>query len=302
MLRILLWKIADSLAMLDHSPSHQVLIVDDHPELRVLLRTRLQFEPDIEVVGEASNGAEAVRLTRALAPEAVVLDLEMPVMRGDEAIPLLREAAPGMGILLYTAAQGVSLDEAATPDVVVEKGGPLGELVTELRALLERAPFDVMRLELGTLPLRHAITAFDTWTGLNVRVLEALERGDTLVGDQLSGATTEELEALMGIYAHIGNNLQKAARAGSDDVSPVIHLFRSTGVLARGALLAFNSHRLPGFWKAWGYDVPGDAVTALDLMRDRLMEVLPASTGEVAVASEAPTSPAPASVAVLVAG
>lgn len=268
----------------DHErPPYRVLIVDDRPELRGLLRARLQLERDIEVAGEASNGEEAVRLTTALAPSAVLLDLEMPVMRGDEAIPLMRDAAPGMGILLYTGVDRIILAEEAMPDAIVRKGVRLTEVVTQLRALLERAPYDVMRLELGTLPLRHAITAFDTWTGLNVRVLEALERGDELVGDQLSGASRAELEALMSVYAHIGHNLQRAARDGSEDVTPVIHIFRATGVLARGALLAFNNHRLPGFWQAWGYDVPVDAVAALSLMRDRLMNVLPASTGELAL-------------------
>lgn len=269
-----------------HSP-YRVLVVDDNPELRVLLRTRLEFEPDIDVVGEASNGEEAVRLTRALAPSAVVLDLDMPVMRGDEAIPILREAAPGMGILLFTGAAELSLTEDATPDAIVRKGGPLLEMVTELRTLLERAPFDVMRLELGTLPLQQAITAFDTWAGLNVRVLEALERGDALAHNQLSGASRAELEALMGVYAHIGYHLQKAARAGSDEVAPVVYAFRATGVMARGALLAFNNYRLGEFWQAWGYDVPDEAVAALSLMRDRLMKVLPASTGEVALADPA---------------
>jgi diguanylate cyclase (GGDEF)-like protein len=264
---------------------HRVLIVDDQPELRVLLRARLQFERDIEVVGEASNGEEAVRLARLLAPSAVVLDDQMPVMSGGEAIPLMRSGAPGMSILLYTGAVDVALAEEARPDAILRKGGPLVELVTQLRVLLEMAPFDVMRLELGLLPLRQAITAFDTWTGLNAHILEALERGDKIVGDQLSGASRPELEALMGVYAHIGNSLQKAARAGSDDVSPVVHVFRATGVMARGALLAFNNHRLPGFWRAWGYAVPDDAVTALSLMHDRLMEVLPMSTGEEAHAN-----------------
>ena len=94
-------------------PSYRVLLVDDRPELRLLLRSRLQFEQDIEVVGEASNGAEAVRLTKSLAPSAVVLDLEMPGMTGEEAIPLMRAAAPGMGILIYTAtpADRVALTE-----------------------------------------------------------------------------------------------------------------------------------------------------------------------------------------------
>jgi DNA-binding NarL/FixJ family response regulator len=258
---------------------YRVLIVDDRPELRVLLRLRLEFEPDIEVIGEASNGLEAVRLTRGLAPSAVVLDMEMPVMRGDEAIPLMREAASGMGILLYTGEDAVSLAEDAAADAIVHKGVPLDEVVSQLRAVLEHAPFDVIRLELGTLPLRHAITAFDTWAGLSARVLEALERREELTDDQLSGASPQELEALMAVYAHVGYHLQKAARAGDDDVSPVLDIFRGTGVLARRALLAFNNHLLEGFWTAWGYDVPATAVSALTLMRDRLMAVLPSSTG-----------------------
>ena len=261
-------------------PTHRILIVDDRADLRELLRTRFQFESDIEVVGEASNGKEAVRLTRALAPSAVVLDLEMPVMRGDEAIPLLRAAAPGMGILLYSAATELDLPESARPDVIVRKGGPLAEVVTQLRILLLNAPFDVMRLQLGTLPLRQAIAAFDTWTGLNVRVMEALERGDDLTVDQLSGATPDELEALMGVYVHIGHNLQKAARAGLSDATPVIHVFRSSGVHARSALLAFEHQKVPMFWKAWGFDVPPAAVEALGIMRERLLAVLPTSTGD----------------------
>jgi DNA-binding NarL/FixJ family response regulator len=259
--------------------SYRVLIVDDRPELRLLLRLRLEFESDIDVVGEASNGEEAVRLARTLAPSAVVLDLEMPVMRGDQAIPLMRVAAPGMGILLYSGADEVTLSEDAAPDDTVRKGVSLDELVSHLRTVLEHTPFDVMRLKLGSLPLRHAITAFDTWTGLNVRVLEALERGDDLVGDQLRGASPQELEALMGVHVHVGHDLQNAARAGSDHVSPNIHMFRATGVLARRALLAFDAPRIPDFWKAWGYDVPTAAIPALTLLRDRLMDVLPASTG-----------------------
>jgi DNA-binding NarL/FixJ family response regulator len=259
---------------------HRILIVDDRPELRAVLRARLEFEPDLEVVGEGSNGREAVQLARALAPSAVVLDLEMPVMRGDEAIPLLREAAPGMGILLYTGAADATLSEEQAPDATVRKGVSMRVVLAALRTLLESEPFDVMRLEVGTLPLEQAITAFDTWTGLNARVLHALETGEELTENQLSGATPVQLEALMGVYAHLGSNLQKAARAGKNTVTPVIHVFRSSGVNARGALLAFNNHRLEGFWEAWGYEVPEDAVSALELMRDRLMKVLPASSGD----------------------
>jgi DNA-binding NarL/FixJ family response regulator len=261
------------------APNYRVLIVDDRPEVRVMLRIRLGFEPDLDVVGEASNGAEGVRLTRLLAPSAVVLDLDMPVMDGLEAIPLMRTAAPGMGILLYTATEDPTMAPDAVPDAIVEKGVSLDVLVDRLRTVLEHMPFDVVRIDLGVLPLPQAITAFDTWTGLNVCVLEALHRGAELTDEQLGGATTAELEALMSVYAHIGHNLQKAAGTGSTDVRPVIHIFRETGFLARQALLAFADDNLPAFWKSWGYDVPSLATSALALMRDRLMDVLPASTG-----------------------
>lgn len=258
---------------------HRVLIVDDRPELRALLRMRLEVEPDIDVVGEASNGIEAVRMTRLLSPAAVVLDFEMPEMTGPDAIPLMREAVPGMGILLYTASQGFTLAEESAPDAIIQKGVSLEVVVAELRRVLAQTPFEILRLALGPVPLQDAITAFDTWMGLNVRVLDAIRRDEVLDEHQLSGATPEELEALMGVYAHIGHSLQKAARVGREHADLVVHVFRSHGVLARRALLAFNDHRIQEFWKAWGYEVPAAALSALGFMRDRLMEVLPASAG-----------------------
>ncbi len=276
-----------------HANVHRVLIVDDVPEIRVMIRTRLRLLDDVEVVGEASNGAEALTLVAALAPAVVVLDLEMPVMRGDQAIPRMRELAPGMGILLYTGAKPqaiASIPEDARPDVVVRKGGPLTELVDQVRALLEKGPYDVLRLVLGAVPLQQAVTAFDTWVGLNVRVLEALARDDAMVRDQLSGASLEELQALMGIYAHMGDSLQKAAREGSTDVVLIIHLLRTTGAAARRALVAFNHVHLPDFYAAWEYELPEAAATALGTMRDRLMDVLPASSADETDAGDAPVA------------
>jgi DNA-binding NarL/FixJ family response regulator len=118
--------------------SRRVIVADDRPEILRLLQVRFELEDDFEVVGEAANGAQAVELCRQLQPDAAVLDLEMPVMRGDVAIPLLRQVAPDVTIVLYTAAATIDLEAADGPDAIVDKAGHLDDVVTELRAALDR--------------------------------------------------------------------------------------------------------------------------------------------------------------------
>ncbi|WP_061300432.1 response regulator [Herbidospora cretacea] len=71
----------------------RVLIADDHPIVRQGLRTFLEVQGDIDVVGEAGDGAEAVELARSLSPDVVLLDLKMPVLDGLGALAELDGAA-----------------------------------------------------------------------------------------------------------------------------------------------------------------------------------------------------------------
>jgi DNA-binding NarL/FixJ family response regulator len=71
----------------------RVVLVDDVPELRLLVRLTLEEDPGIEVVGEASNGKEGVQVVAETKPDLVLLDLSMPDMDGLEAIPLIRGAS-----------------------------------------------------------------------------------------------------------------------------------------------------------------------------------------------------------------
>ncbi len=81
----------------------RVLVVDDHPIVRQGLVSVLGDEEDLEVVGEAGSGREAVARVQRLQPDVVLLDLEMPDLDGVEAIPQLLGLRPGLGILVFTA-------------------------------------------------------------------------------------------------------------------------------------------------------------------------------------------------------
>src|ERR1700733_3379873 len=81
----------------------RVLTVDDHPLLREGIAAVLGNQADLAVVGEASNGYEAVERCRALTPDIVLMDLEMPDMNGIEAIVAIRAALPQTQVIVLTA-------------------------------------------------------------------------------------------------------------------------------------------------------------------------------------------------------
>jgi len=80
-----------------------VLVVDDHPIVRQGLVSVLGDEDDLEVVGEAGSGREALARVQRLQPDVVLLDLELPDLDGVAAIPQLLALRPGLGILVFTA-------------------------------------------------------------------------------------------------------------------------------------------------------------------------------------------------------
>jgi DNA-binding NarL/FixJ family response regulator len=80
----------------------RVLIADDHPLFREGMRGRLDRMDDIAVVGEASGGDEAVRLSRELEPHVVLMDIKMPGLNGIEATRELLRANPRVGVLMLT--------------------------------------------------------------------------------------------------------------------------------------------------------------------------------------------------------
>jgi len=110
----------------------RVLIVDDAEDLRMLLRFRMERAEQLEVVGEAADGLEAVEQARLLQPDLVILDVAMPHMDGLQALPLIREAVPEVRVIMLSAFNEDTMAESARQagaDHYVVKGSSLSELV-----------------------------------------------------------------------------------------------------------------------------------------------------------------------------
>lgn len=113
----------------------RVVVADDEHDVCLMLRMQLGAQPDIEVVGAAADGSEALELCRELAPDAVVMDLLMPVMNGFQAIETLQQELPGVAVVAYTGVAGEFVrTEMARMDVpLVLKSGDVTPLVDAIR-------------------------------------------------------------------------------------------------------------------------------------------------------------------------
>jgi DNA-binding NarL/FixJ family response regulator len=90
-----------------------ILVVDDDRAMRWIVRTLLKPHLDLVIVGECENGLEAVRAAAATRPRVVVLDIEMPVLNGVDAIPRVLRKSPKTGILIFSSvSDGTIIDSA----------------------------------------------------------------------------------------------------------------------------------------------------------------------------------------------
>jgi DNA-binding NarL/FixJ family response regulator len=189
-----------------------VLIADDHVVVRQGLRSILGLHPEVRVVGEAANGAEALQRARELKPDVVLMDIQMPVMDGIEATRQLRQHLPECKVVILTS---FAEDEHIFPALQAGASGYLlkdvqpEEILGALRRVVQGEPLlhpVVMRrlMERIARPTHAETPAFPSLTPREQEVLRLIAQGCT--NKEIAHALVVSEKT---VKAHVSNLLQK---------------------------------------------------------------------------------------------
>ena len=127
---------------LDEGAMIRVLLVDDQPAVRRGLELRLRLEPDMQVIGEAGSGQEALHLAQTLAPDVILMDVELPDMDGVETTTTLRTLVPLSAVVMLSIHDDVQTRaraQAAGAVAFVAKGGTTDQLIATIRQVAGQA-------------------------------------------------------------------------------------------------------------------------------------------------------------------
>lgn len=209
----------------------RILLVDDHSVVRQGLRMFLGLDPDLEVIGEAANGAEGLRLAHELRPDVVLMDLLMPVMDGVTAIGHLRRELPDTEVLALTS---VLEDDKVVGAV---RAGAIGYLLKDtqveelVRAIKGAAAGQAQLSRAAAERLMHEVRApesAETLTERETDVLRLLATGQSNKGIARNLSINEST-----VKSHVSNILNKLGVQGRTQAA--LHAMR-IGLIQASAL------------------------------------------------------------------
>ena len=200
----------------------RVLAVDDHPLLREGIAALIATEEDIELIGEASNGREALDLFRKFHPDITLMDLQMPEMNGIDAIGAIRGEFPDARIIVLTTQPG---------DVQVSRALKAGARAYLLKGMLRKELLDTIRAvhagqrrlspEIAAEIAEHATDGALTPREIEVLRLVAAGNANKEIGARLS--LTE-----VTVKSHVKNVL---AKLGANDRTHAVTIALKRGII-----------------------------------------------------------------------
>jgi two-component system invasion response regulator UvrY len=206
-----------------------IMLVDDHAIVREGYRSLLERQPGLDVVAEASDGAEAYCLYQQMRPDLVILDLTMPGLGGVEAIRRLRQWDSSARILVFTmhqnAAYAVQAIRAGAKGYITKSGPP---------ETLVRAVFDVLQGRIALSPdIDHALALSRVAALPGAAVDELTPREFEILRMLLEERTTEDIATVLHVSQKTVANthyLIKKKLGAASDIELVLAAFRQ-GIL-----------------------------------------------------------------------
>lgn len=206
----------------------RVLIVDDHPVTRDGLRSALSTSKEIDIVGEATTGEEAVEAVDKLTPDVVFMDVRMPGMGGLEATKLIRESRPDTKVILFT----VEESRGAMAEAI--RAGVSGYLLKDVSA--------AELVHTAKLVMEGKAVIHPTLTRAFIEEVQYVEqRPDTPLSRRESqilqkvayGATTKEVAHDLGISAHtVKTHLERIfEKLGANDRAQAVAIALRKGLV-----------------------------------------------------------------------
>jgi DNA-binding NarL/FixJ family response regulator len=193
----------------------RLLVADDHPVVRDGLRAMLATQPDMELVGEAATGTQAVQRARALRPDVVLMDLQMPELDGPAAITALREQAPEVRVLVLTT-YGTDADITRAVDAgatgYLLKDAPREQLFGAVRAAARGE--SVLSPSVATRVLgRMRASAEEALSPRELEILQAVARGlsNKDIGRRLYVSEATVKTHLLRVFGKLGVDDRTAA-------------------------------------------------------------------------------------------